>query len=84
MDLINAAFELSAALFVGLNALDIYRKQTVAGHTIPTTMFFWAWGLWNLAYYPHLDQWLSTSGALGVWAANTVLLVLVLKHRKPA
>ena len=61
-DFINAAFEAFASLFVMLNVIDIWKKKIVAGATFLSTTFFWSWGLWNLYFYPHLDQLVS-----GVW-----------------
>lgn len=83
-DIINATFETCASGFVLLNARDIWRRKAVAGQTAPTLVFFTAWGVWNIVYYPSLDQWASTAGAWGVTIANALTLALVLKYRKPA
>jgi len=58
-DIINAAFELFGAIFTWRNALQLYRDRRILGVYWPTWVFFSAWGLWNLYYYPALDQWFS-------------------------
>jgi hypothetical protein len=80
-DAVNGAFELSGGAFVALNCLDIWRKKMVAGATVPVALFFLSWGLWNIAYYPHLGQWFSMAGGLFLAGMNGVLLWMIVKFR---
>jgi len=73
-DLINGAFELSGSLFISLSILKLYRDKRVRGVHYLCVGFFMFWGLWNLYYYPHLDQWLSFIGGLFVVATNALWL----------
>ena len=42
--------------------------------------FFGAWSLFNLFYYPHLDQWVSTVGASLMAISNTTYVMLVIYY----
>lgn len=81
-DHINACFELLGALFTWRNAAQLYRDKEIRGVYWPTWVFFAAWGVWNLAYYPSLGQWWSFwAGALLVggnlaWVALAVAVRL--------
>jgi len=80
-DLINGVFELVGGAMVWQNVRRIRRDQQVRGVDWRVTVFFSAWGFWNLFYYPHLDQWLSTLGGLAIVSANTAWLWFAWKYR---
>lgn len=77
-DLINGLFELGGAALLTLNIRALVRDRALSGVHWAPTVFFAAWGLWNLFYYPHLGQWLSFAGGVAVVAVNLVWLGLVL------
>lgn len=52
------------------NVRQLYKDKQVRGISVLTTVFFTSWGVWNLYYYPHLDQWLSFAGGLVIVTAN--------------
>lgn len=83
-DLINGLFELLGAVFTWRNFLELRRDRRIAGVYWPTTAFFSAWGLWNLIYYPTLDQWMSFAGGVALVAGNLawVLLAINLEYDK--
>jgi hypothetical protein len=71
-DIINGTFEASGGFFILQSVLKLYRDKIVRGvHWLPI-VFFSTWGYWNLYYYPHLSQWVSFWGSLGITAVNTV------------
>lgn len=82
MDLINSSFNWVAAAFVILNALDILKKKSVAGHTYPSAIFFSAWALFSIFYFYGLGQWWTFYANLAMAFSNTFLLALVFKYRK--
>lgn len=82
-DFINGAFEASAALAVLNHCRVLYVAKTFAGVSLLSTAFFWAWGVWNLYYYPSLGQWLSFSGGVAIMLANLLWLALMLHYRRP-
>lgn len=82
LDLINGLFEAGGACCIWLNVRQLLRDKKVRGVFTPVTGFFWSWGLFNLFYYPSLDQWLSFSGGVLITLANSCWLILALRYRK--
>ena len=81
-DFINALFNSVGAIFIILNARDIHIRQTVAGHTYPSTIFFTVWSIYSVIFFIHLDQFWSFIVSVIMAMANVALLWLVFKHRK--
>lgn len=77
-DLINGAFEALAGLMVLNHCRVLMKDKAVRGVSIASVAFFTAWGVWNLHYYPALDQTASFAGGLVVVAANAPLYVAML------
>lgn len=76
-DLINGCFEIAGALFNLLNVRRLIRDKQLHGVRWEPTAFFTAWGVWNLFYYPALDQWYSFAGGVAIVAVNAVWVGLV-------
>lgn len=83
-DVINGGLECAGGLLVLLyNVRAVLRTRSVAGvHWLPV-LFFAAWGVWNLHYYPALGQWCSFAGSVVVCAANLLWCVLLVYFRRP-
>lgn len=81
-DLINGLFESFGASVLWLNINRLIKDEYIAGVSIFPTMFYSVWGFWNLYYYPHLNQWYSFIGALGVVIANTVWTLLAIYYKR--
>lgn len=79
-DLINGLFELFGSFMVWLNVRQIYKDKEVKGVHIAPTAFFFSWGLWNLYYYPHLNQWFSFIGGISIAIANGLWVILMLYY----
>ena len=72
-DQINGAFEAAGGVMNLVNVLRVYRDKGYRGISMLPTIFFTAWGLWNvLFYYPGLHQWCSFAGGLLIVVANAV------------
>jgi len=80
-DMINGAFEAFAGAMIGLHCRRVWIDKKVRGASIVATLFFTAWGFWNLFYYPNLGQTFSFYGGLVVVAANAVWLALMWYYR---
>lgn len=76
-DYINAIFEFSGAFFIYLSIRRLYQQKLVRGVHWGTTAFFSVWGLWNLYYYPSLDQWASFAGGVAICATNAIYLSMI-------
>lgn len=73
-DIINASFEFVGAYLTWKNYRQVVIDQGYAGIYWPACVFFTSWGLWNLFYYPSLDQWWSFVGGLALIASNCLWL----------
>lgn len=80
-DIINGLFELLAGVMILNHCRAVIRDKAVAGVSIISTIFFSLWGVWNLHYYPSLDQWWSFAGGLLIVAANFLWVSLLIKYR---
>jgi hypothetical protein len=81
-DAINGTFELAAGLFVLNHCRVLKAHKQVRGVSMLSVAFFTLWGLWNLYYYPALNQPLSFYGGLFVVAANAFYLGMALHYRR--
>ncbi len=80
-DKINSGFELAGGLFILLSILKVCLDQNVAGVSVLHVGFFAGWGYWNLYYYKAIQQRASFMASIGVTAANTIWLALLMYYR---
>lgn len=81
-DMINGMIEFFGCLMALNNCRVLWQAKAVAGVSILSTTFFNVWGVWNLYYYPSLDQWWSFSGGVALVTANTLYIILLIKFSK--
>ena len=81
-DFVNGIFELGGGILLIQNCRTLYRDKIVKGVSVPVTAFFAAWGVWNLYYYPSLDQWASFAGGLVIVSANIVWVVMAVYYAR--
>ena len=80
-DLLNGLFEFCGALMLTQNVKRLHKDKVVRGvHWMPT-LFFASWGVWNLYYYPSLDQWWSFLGGCAIVCVNLVWFGQMLYYR---
>lgn len=80
-DLINGAFELGGGLMQLQNCRRLLRDKVVRGVDSRVFVFFTAWGMWNLYYYPSLNQPASFVGGVFIVTANAVWVSLAWRYR---
>jgi hypothetical protein len=80
-DFTNGAFEAGAGAAQLVNCHALYRDKVVRGVNWKVTLFFIAWGFWNLYYYPSLDQVASLIGGLLIVSANVLWVLMYLHYR---
>ena len=78
----NAFFECVGATLVWFNVRRLYRDKMLRGVNWQVSGFFWAWGIFNIFWYTHLDKPWSFAAGLIMLAANTAWITLALKYRK--
>lgn len=69
-DQVNALFQLGAMISVLNHCRLMWRSKEANGVSILSTLFFASYGIWNLWFYPGLEQWFSFAAAIGATAAN--------------
>ena len=82
-DAINGCLEFLAGFMILNHCRVVLRERVVAGVSIVSTIFFSAWGIWNLWYYPHLGQMLSFYGGLLIVIANCLWVGLMIRFKQP-
>lgn len=80
-DMINGLFEIVSAGFSAKNVQAVYKEKQVRGVYWPFWIFLSTWGLWNVFYYPHLEQWWSTVGGIILVSVNITWTILAYKYR---
>lgn len=81
-DLINSLFEGFAGLMVLNHCRVLHAEKMVRGVSVVSSFFFTVWGVWNVYYYPALNQPLSFYGGLFVVVANAVYVWMMIFYRK--
>lgn len=77
-DQINGLFEVAGSVAIWKNSYTLAKDRKVHGVHPVAMSFFVVWSIWNLFYYPSLDQWWSFAGgvamlaALGVWISQMI------------
>lgn len=80
-DLFNGLFEFCGGLLLWVNVRAAYQAKVFKGVAIVPTAFFAAWGIWNLYYYPSLNQWFSFAGGVNIVLANIVWVGQMIYYR---
>lgn len=73
-DLVNGIFEAGGAAMAWRNAAQLRKDKEIKGVYWPIYVFYSAWGVWNLWYYPALEQWFSFYAGAVLVAGNLVWL----------
>ncbi len=80
-DVINGAFEIVGAFLSWMNVYRLYKERVVKGVYWSVTAFFGIWGIWNLEFYSHLNQWWSFYGCIMLALGNLVWVIMAIKWR---
>jgi hypothetical protein len=80
-DAINGGFEFFGGAVNWLNVRRLVIDKQLRGVSKIPAIVFTSWGVWNLYYYPYLDQWVSFTGGLVIVAANVVWVWFAWKYR---
>jgi hypothetical protein len=83
-DLINCLYEFVIGILIINNCRVLYHDKSVAGVSIVSTIIFATSGVWNLYYYPSLNQWASFIGDIFIISSNILYIVLLIKYTKKA
>lgn len=81
-DAINGCFEILGSFFILNHCRVLLKQKKVSGVSVVSTVYFSAWGFWNLYYYPSLDQWMSFTGGIAIMLSNVLWIGLMLWYRR--
>ncbi|MGD9728202.1 MAG: hypothetical protein AB7R40_23115 [Nitrospiraceae bacterium] len=81
-DLVNGLFEFGGSLAISASVFRLAKDKQVKGVAWSMVAFFWAWGIWNIFYYPHLGQNLSFLAGICVVSVNTIYLAMLLYYSR--
>lgn len=82
VDVINGLFEFFGGSLLLLNIIRLRKDRCIKGVSWTPVAFFTTWGLWNLYYYPSLEQWFSFFGGLFIVAINSIWLIQVFYYSR--
>jgi predicted membrane channel-forming protein YqfA (hemolysin III family) len=80
-DLINGLFEVGGGVAILGHCFTLMKDKIVKGVNWASVLFFTIWGIWNIYYYPHLNQWYSFLGGLLIAAGNAWWITLIVKYK---
>lgn len=80
-DMTNGLLELMGSFMIWANVRRLYIDKQVKGISVWGTLFFFTWGIWNLFYYPGLQQWYSFWGGICIMVANSAWLGLLVYYK---
>ena len=81
-DILNAIFELIGAVFTIVSIKKLLIDKQVRGVYWPVWIFYTAWGIWNLYYYPSVDCPYSFWSGVFMVITNIIWVSLAFKYRK--
>ena len=81
-DFVNAVFEAIGAVFVLMHVQKLQRDKEVKGVSILATIFFTAWGMWNVYFYPNNGLMWSFIGGIFICLANLIWVIQLIYYSK--
>lgn len=81
-DNVNGIYEVIGGFFILLHCLKLHKDKTTKGVSVKAFIFFASWGIWNLYYYPHLNQWWSFYGGCHIVFWNIIWIIFAIYYRR--
>jgi len=81
-DIVNGSYELLGAPFILLSVIKLYKDKQVQGISWLHAGYFMTWGIWNLYYYPFLNQWFSFVGGIAIATVQIIWLFQLIYYSK--
>lgn len=79
-DAVNASFELLGGCVIWLSIVAVIQAMEVKGIDWRHIAFFSLWGIWNMYYYRHLNQFASFLAGLWITISNTIWVGLIIYY----
>jgi hypothetical protein len=81
-DMINACFEGLGSIMIWDHVRKAYKDKKVGSVSIPATLFFFSWGVWNCVYYPWISQLYSFYAGIALALGNLVWVVQLIYYSR--
>lgn len=81
-DIVNGLWEAAGVVATIPSIRSVLKTKSSAGVKWGTILFFEAWGIWNVFFYPMNGHMVSFYGGVLLALANLVWLILLIKYRK--
>lgn len=81
-DLVNGLFETIGAVFLLNHVRTLLRDKAVKGVSVVSTTYFFAWGVWNVYFYPINGLWFSFGGGVLLMLCNAVYVGLLIYYSR--
>lgn len=82
-DLINGLFEAFGAYAAWKNFFRLRQEREIKGVVWQIWLFYAAWGLWNIIFYPFVGAWFSAVMGAVLTAGNLAWCYLAIQISKP-
>jgi len=82
LDIINGLFESCGALMLSRSVWMTYKAKKTEGVSILAIIYFSSWGLFNLFYYPSLNQPFSFLGGCLCTLTNLIWCGQIFYYRR--
>ncbi len=79
-DITMGLIQVISAGFLSKSVWMLYQAKIVRGVSAVTVAFWVAWGLWDLYYFPSLNQWWAFSGGVIVTLMNALYVGLIVRY----
>ena len=76
IDMVNSTFYVAGSIYGIYSVIEIYKTKQVKGYVWHTQGLYFAWGVWNLFMYSHLQFWVTlVADAIGSVASLTYFIM---------
>jgi len=79
-DKVNSSLLGLSAILLAMNVRQLYQDKTVRGVSLWPVVLYDVWGIWDLYYFPSLNQWFSMCASFIACCINTVWLALAIYY----
>ena len=77
-DIVTGSFELFASSFILNHVRVAWKNKQAYGMSMVSAFFFFAWAVWNLWFYPALNQWFAFYAGIAVVVANLIQILVIM------
>jgi hypothetical protein len=80
MDQANACLEMGGAFLRTLDCIKLFQDKRFSGGHLGTALYFLGWGVFNVFFYPSLNQVWSFWAAIALMAMNGLWFVMAVHY----